>query len=427
MIILNFVQRKQRCAPPAEASFSRLPRMAQSAYIARAQALGIDPVSLFVSEQQCLLDKMNTPPVCCEHNLDNCTETTQSALTEEESAMAKIKRRIQVDGETKWICANSEQEYAQNVMQLMREKANESAGEKHNFRTYATDWFEVFSKPNIETATAVTYERQLRLHINPVLGDMSIEDVKPFDVQEMFNRMNGTKASKMKTKAVLNMIFEQAVEDKLIIRNPLSSRSIRITGDASNRTEPYTVEQMQTLCSGIPAIKNPQDRTYLVLQAVHPLRLEEVLGLKFEDIDRENLVIHVRRSVTHPERNQPEIKETKTAASRRDVALAKSAVQYLPCGPDDHFVLGGEKPLSCQQVSKMCERIRKDLAFDEKITPRRFRTTVLTDIYDSTKDIKQTQNAAGHTTAAMTLNHYVKGRSQTQDTASSISGLYGLT
>ena len=58
----------------------------------------------------------------------------------------------------------------------------------------------------------------------------------------------------------------------------------------------------------------------------------------------------------------------------------------------------------------MCARIAKDMRFDGKITPARFRTTVLTDIYDKTKDIKLTQAAAGHTTSSMTLKHYVKGR-----------------
>ena len=311
-------------------------------------------------------------------------------------------------------------------MRLLESQAGTPSSVKHNFGEYALDWFKVFSKPNIETATAVTYERQLRLHINPVLGEKNVEDIKPADIQELFNRMDGAKESKMKAKVVLNMVLEQAVEDQLIVRNPLSSRNIRISGNASKHTEPYTVEQMQTLCNGIQSIRKSQDQTYLALQALHPLRLEEVLGLKFADIDKEKLVLHIRRSVTHPDRNRPEIKETKTKASKRDVALVKEIVQYLPDGPAEHFVLGGEKPLSYQQVSKMCERIQKDLAFEEKITPRRFRTTVLTDIYDSTKDIKQTQTAAGHTTAAMTLNHYVKGRSQNQDTAVSISGLYGL-
>ena len=65
--------------------------------------------------------------------------------------------------------------------------------------------------------------------------------------------------------------------------------------------------------------------------------------------------------------------------------------------------------------------------FDSEILPGRFRTTVLTDLYDATKDIKQAQAAAGHTTAAMTLKHYVKGRQERSNTALPIAAAYGLT
>ena len=58
----------------------------------------------------------------------------------------------------------------------------------------------------------------------------------------------------------------------------------------------------------------------------------------------------------------------------------------------------------------MCRHIQRDAGFEERITPIRLRTMVLTDIYGQTKDIKQAQAAAGHTTAAMTLKYYVKGR-----------------
>ena len=58
------------------------------------------------------------------------------------------------------------------------------------------------------------------------------------------------------------------------------------------------------------------------------------------------------------------------------------------------------------------------MGFPENITPIRFRTTVLTDIYNKTKDIKLTQAVAGHRTADMTLKYYVKGREDvTQATA----------
>jgi len=52
--------------------------------------------------------------------------------------------------------------------------------------------------------------------------------------------------------------------------------------------------------------------------------------------------------------------------------------------------------------------------------------TILVSCYDVTKDIKSAQAAAGHTTAAMTLKYYVKGRETSQDTASPIVKAYGI-
>ena len=72
-------------------------------------------------------------------------------------------------------------------------------------------------------------------------------------------------------------------------------------------------------------------------------------------------------------------------------------------------------------------RVKNGIDFDSEILPGRFRTTVLTDLYDATKDIKQAQAAAGHTTAAMTLKHYVKGRQERSNTALPIAAAYGLT
>lgn len=135
---------------------------------------------------------------------------------------------------------------------------------------------------------------------------------------------------------------------------------------------------------------------------------------------------HVRRAVTHPDRNKPEIKETKTAASVRDIGLSAIALPHLVPGNPDEFVCGGKEPLSYTQVRRMNDRICRQLEFAGTITPQRFRTTVLTDLYDRTKDIKQTQAAAaGHTTSAMTLKHYVKGRcNNPHEAAAAVDALY---
>ena len=120
------------------------------------------------------------------------------------------------------------------------------------------------------------------------------------------------------------------------------------------------------------------------------------------------------------------VTETRTEASRRVIDLVPQIACYLEAGRSEDLVLGGEALLSYTQVRRMCERIRRDTGFEESIAPIRFRTTVLTDLYDATKDIKQAQAAAGHTTAAMTLKHYVKGRQERSNTALPIAVAYGL-
>lgn len=363
--------------------------------------------------------------------LDNCTENLGGLLSEEDSDMAKtrIRRRVTLNGQQMWITATSEQEYAEKLLKAANIEMEETKADapKNNFQEYAQRWFEVFSKPNVETVTATTYARQLRLYLYPAFGKMYIEDIKPSDVQALFNGIQGARETKLKAKMVLNMIFQQAVEDEIIAKNPLASKSIRINGRAPKPTEPYTVEQMQYIVSKLDSVAQVGDRAFIALLALHPLRLEEALGLKYRDIDRQQNVIHVERSVTHPTRNWPEIKATKTEASRRDIDLATGILAYLPEGKPDSFIFGGERPLSYTQVRRMCRRIQRDIAFEEPILPRRFRTTVLTDLYDATKDIKVAQAAAGHTTAAMTLKHYVKGRQQKLNSANPVSALYGLS
>ena len=356
-------------------------------------------------------------------NLENCIDAPHYMPSSGgDTDMAKINRTVIINGEKRWIHAETEQQYADKLAKIFG--TQNGCSTKHNFREYARNWFNLYSKPNIETATATTYERQLTLHLFPAFGEMAIEDISVDDLQLFFNGMSGAKATKQKARLVLNMIMEAALEDGLIQRNPLKSKRLKITGAASVYTKEYTVDQMRFLVRNLDNVKKPVDQMYLAIQALHTLRLEEVLGLKWEDIDTDNMLIHVCRAVTHPKRNQPEIKATKTESSVRTIGLSKIAAIYLIRGKDTDFVFGGENPYSYQQVKRMCERIQRDTNFDERITPIRFRTTVLTDIYDRTKDVKAAQEAAGHTTAAMTLKHYVKGRACSTLTASAIDHVY---
>ncbi|MCR5783946.1 MAG: site-specific integrase [Clostridia bacterium] len=336
----------------------------------------------------------------------------------------RINRRVSVDGVSHWIHANNEQDYCNKIVSISRGNAPEQK-QRHNFRDYALEWFNVYSVPNVSTATAACYDRQLTNYLLPAFGDMDVEDIRVSDLQQLFNSINGAKATKDKVKMVLNQILESAVDDDIIDKNPLKSSRLKIEGNVSKDTPPYSVEEMQYLAAHIDDIQGEQDRLYLALQMFHPLRLEEVLGLQWQDVDIDNKRLYIRRAVTHPTRNQPEVKEPKTEQSKRVIGLSGIASRYLASATvKSGYIIGGDSPLSYTAVRRMCERIQRETQFNGKITPIRFRTTVLTDLYDTTKDIKLTQQTAGHATSAMTLKHYVKGREIVTSSATAIDQLY---
>lgn len=284
----------------------------------------------------------------------------------------KIRRPYIINGAQCWISGNTEQEVLDNAIRLMGlTSAPAPAKPRRNFGQYTKNWYEKYSKPTVSTATATTYERQLRLYILPALGDKNVEDITLDDVQSLFNGIEGAKETKVKCKNVPNMIFKLAVEEGLMARNLLESGSFRLKGEASKETKPYTVEEMRRIVEGIGGLENRNDRAYLALHSLHPLRLK-ALGM----------------------------------------------------GEPEEYIVGGVRPLSYTQVRKMCRRIAREIGFEGSITPMRFRTTVLTDIYEQTGDIKLTQHAAGHATPEMTLKHYVKGRRKANDAAQVIDRIY---
>lgn len=220
-------------------------------------------------------------------HLDNCKndlDCTPFSGGQQEMA-TKINRTVLVNGTRYWIHANTEQEYADKLSKLFDHSPTDKT--KHLFSDWAMNWFETYSKPNIETVTSVTYKRQITKYLIPAFDGLNVEDITTDHVQRLFNNMNTAKATKDKVKIVLNQILDAAVEDDLLVKNPLKSSRLRITGTESKATETYSVEQMRYLVQHIDDVKQPQDRAYLAIQALHPLRLEEVLGLKWGDVDME--------------------------------------------------------------------------------------------------------------------------------------------
>ena len=256
--------------------------------------------------------------------------------------MAKqLKERVQVGTDDygkpiyKWATGYTRQELLMNAAQLLLEcgcvKDNgQGRAHKHLFRDYAQHWFTVFKEPTVRPLTARNYAQQLKLYLYPTFGEMMVEDITPTDIQKHLNTCQHlAKETQMRQLNVLRMIMDMAVEDGLITLNPVKSKKVHLTNQSRQERQPLTREEMMDAISRIPRVVKPLDRCFIAIQALHAMRPCEVLGLKWEDIDMEKGVLHIRRNVVHPTRNLPVVGDTKTQLSKRAVGISQIALPYI--------------------------------------------------------------------------------------------------
>ena len=299
-----------------------------------------------------------------------------------------------------------------------------TSGKPIYFSSYAFQWLEVFAKPHLASTTYACYRQQLKKHILPAFPMRDIRSIETADIQLFFNeRRYLHHESQRKLRNILNMIFAAAEDDHLIDHNPTHSPRLKLTNAQKTVRETLSVDAMADIQEVLPKLENDLDKRYLALQMSMALRPCEVLGLRWEDVDHPNGLLHIRRNVVHPTRNQPEVKTLKTEGSVRDLPISTLALPYLQQGGEG-FLFGGEAPITYGAFRGIWRRIGRQIDL-HGATGYTFRHTILTDLYDATKDVKTTQLYAGHSTPDMTMRRYVHGRQKNlQIAAQTLDDLY---
>ena len=118
---------------------------------------------------------------------------------------------------------------------------------------------------------------------------------------------------------------------------------------------------MRFLAQHLADLDDPVEKAWLALSISLPLRPEEVLGLKWKDLDTEKCTVQICNTVTHPDRNAPHFQEyTKTDSSLRCLHLSPEVLSYLPeKGAPDDFVIGGAQAISYTRLRVIRRHIQK--------------------------------------------------------------------
>ena len=161
---------------------------------------------------------------------------------------------------------------------------------KKLFEVWFTEYVYIYLKPNTQRA----YSSAVRTHILPELGHIRVADMTARIVQRFINTRKGlSHASLNHLVCILKAAFSYAVEPCCFrMNNPV--KNIRLPKDAARRTEDvhiFTAEEMQRIFEKWP----PGHHYYLAINICYHtgLRIGEALGLRWQDVDLENMELSV--------------------------------------------------------------------------------------------------------------------------------------
>jgi integrase len=186
-------------------------------------------------------------------------------------------------------------------------------------------WLES-SKASTETRTFEERQRLVKNHLRPRLGGLKLAKVNALHVESFYADMarDGVGATTVRHVAnVLGVAFSHACKLKLLPFNPAAA--IQKPKAPKRQMLFLTPEQAKVL---LDAARGQPCYPLLVLALATGCRQGELLALTWDDIDLAKGTLPVRRSLAQTDAGF-QLKEPKTAASRRTITLPDLAVSVL--------------------------------------------------------------------------------------------------
>ena len=281
-------------------------------------------------------------------------------------------------------------------------------------------WYDAYAEVKVRASSHQTYRGYIEHHIKPYIGDIKLEKLTPLDLQQLYKRLltegrvdrieskKQPKGLSAKTVRNINQIISSAMKlavmQKLILSNPTEGCVMPKVEHQEMHT--LTADQLGAFLNEAKA-SGVYNLYYLDLAT--GLRRGELLGLKWEDIDLDIGVIHVKRQVG---RIEGVIKELplKTKNAYRNISIGADAIAMLKEMKEkkvSEYVFpsptGG--PISPDSVMKMLRRVLKRAGLPA-IRFHDLRHTFATLALQNGVDIKTVSGMLGHFSAGFTLDTY---------------------
>lgn len=287
----------------------------------------------------------------------------------------------------------------------------------------ADAWFEYWLKEvkgeSIRESTRIRYKSHWEKIFSPVIGKMELSDIKPVHCQYALNKMNEEhKVSSIKACRIFaKSVFSCAVENGIILKNPITKSVQPTGGKKSEKREALTMQEQKEFLEA--AKKSVYCNEYaFVLQT--GLRVGELTALRWSDVDFKNNSIHVQRNASYRKGGVFVFDNPKTESGIRDIPLTEEALRILRDQKEknsknkvvkmeysDFIFLNKKGKLTTavaynDSLKRVCRR-----ADMKHISMHILRHTFATRCIEAEMRPKTLQAILGHSKIEMTMNLYV--------------------
>lgn len=285
---------------------------------------------------------------------------------------------------------------------------------KLTIEQFSREWLKAV-KSRVKPRTHHRYEELLRLHVLPYVGSLQLKKLKPLHIEHLLTKGREKGLSErtlLHLFRVLHTALGQAVKWQLVDRN--AAKAVQPPRPEKNEMDAVTPEDVERI---LDAATNTEIEVPVTIALGTGMRLGEILGLRWSDIDFETESIRVRQTL-NVDRT---FGTPKSYRSRRSIPLPKFLLRALKTQRarqsklrlaagsawKDHDLIATRadgSPMDPRRVSRLFTALAKEHGFD--FTFHGLRHAYASLMLASGVDLKVTSDLLGHSTIGITADLY---------------------
>jgi integrase len=167
--------------------------------------------------------------------------------------------------------------------------------ERQTVTQFVKHWLENVARPRLRPRSFLTYEQTVRLHILPGIGRHPLQKLTPQHVQQWINDLQTAGASARGcryARAILRTALSDALRWGLVSRNV--AKLVDTPRVPKHEIQFFTPEQARGF---LDAIAGHRLEALFSIAIALGLRKGEATGLRWQDVDLESGVLHVRNAL----------------------------------------------------------------------------------------------------------------------------------